>query len=85
MVVRNQSAKTLLVIPQFRSATNAQKQQMAEEMLIRAALISAAVDAAKSDLTVLNQVKIALAQDAKRMGLDVDRMTLSSQGFRPVN
>ena len=85
LAVRNQSAKILLAIPQFASATNAQKQEMAEEMLIRAALIAASIDAAKSDPALLNQVKIAIVQGAKGMGLDLDRMTLTSQGFQSVN
>jgi hypothetical protein len=85
VAIRNQSAQTLLAIPQFTGATNTDKQQMAEEMLIRAALISAAIDGAKSDPAILNQVKISISQGAKQMGMDLDRLTITSQGFQPVN
>jgi hypothetical protein len=85
IAVRNQAAKILLAIPQFRSATNTQKQEMAEEMLIRAALISVSIDGAKSDPALMTQVKTAISQGAKKMGIDFDRMTLTPQGFQSVN
>ncbi len=81
MAVRNQAAKILLAIPQFRSATNTQKQEMSEEMLIRAALISVSVDSAKSDPALMSQVKTTISQGAKKMWIDFDRMRLTAQGF----
>ncbi len=85
MAVRTQSANALLATPQFRSLTNAQKQEIAESMLVRVVLISAAIDSAKSDPSQLANVKIAIAKGAKEFGLDLDRMTLTSQGFRPID
>jgi hypothetical protein len=82
--VRNQAAKALLATLPFTSATDAQKQELAEAMLIQAALIDAVVDDAQSDPALLAKVKVAIAQGAKGMGLDLDRMTLTTQGFRSI-
>jgi hypothetical protein len=84
IAVRNQSASALLVIPSFVSATDAQKQEMAEAMLIQAAMISAYVDNAKTDPSFMTKVKSAIVQGAKSMGLDLYKMTLTDKGFVPA-
>jgi type IV secretory pathway TrbF-like protein len=85
IAVRNQAANALLAAPPFKLATDAQKQEMTEAMLIQSALISASIDSAKSDPILMEKVKAAIAQGAKGMGLDLDRMTLTPKGFSPVN
>jgi hypothetical protein len=82
IAVRNQAANALLVNPKFASATNIQKQELAEAMILQTVLISAFVSNAKSDPTLMEKVKVAISQGAKGMGLDLDRMTLTPQGFR---
>jgi hypothetical protein len=84
IAVRNQAAKALLATLPFKSVTNAQKQELAEAMLIQAALIEAAVSSAQSDPALLEKVKVAIGQGAKGMGLDLNKMTLTSQGFRSI-
>ena len=81
--VRNQAANALLTTPAFSSASNAQKQEMSEALLVQAALIEAYVDNAKSDPALMKKVKAAIAQGAKGMGLDLYKMTLTSDGFVP--
>jgi hypothetical protein len=85
IAVRNQAANALLLNPKFTSATNIQKQELAESMILQAILISATIDNTKSDPVLLEKVKVAIAQGAKGMGLDLDRMTLTPQGFQSVN
>ncbi len=85
IAVRNQAAGALLVTPQFTSATDAQKQEMAEAMLIHSAIISASIDRAKSDPALMAKLRVAIAQGAKGIGLELDRMTLTTQGFRFTN
>ncbi len=85
IAVRNQAANALLLNPKFTSATNIQKQELAEAMILQAIIISAFVNNAKSDPALMEKVKVAISQGAKGMGLDLDRMTLTLQGFRPVN
>jgi hypothetical protein len=82
--VRNQAANALLATPAFSSASNAQKQEMSEALLVQAALIEAYVDNAKSDPALMSKVKAAIAQGAKGMGLDLYKMTLTPDGFVPA-
>jgi hypothetical protein len=69
----------------FKSATNIQKQELADAMILQAVLISASIDSAKSDPLLMEKVKVAIAEGAKGMGLNLDRMNLTPQGFRPIN
>jgi hypothetical protein len=85
IAVRNQVTKALLATLPFKSATDAQKQELAEVMLVQAALMGSILDSAKSDPVLMPKVKVAIAEGAKRMGLDLDRMTLTPQGFVAVN
>ena len=54
-----------------------------QALLVQAALIEAYVDNAKSDPALMKKVKAAIAQGAKGMGLDLYKMTLTSDGFVP--
>jgi hypothetical protein len=85
IAVRNQAANALLLNPKFASATNIQKQELAEAMILQTVLISAFVGNAKSDPTLMEKVKVAIGRGAKEMGLDLDRMTLTPQGFRTID
>ncbi len=85
IAVRNQAEKALLATLPFQSATDAQKQELAEAMLVQAALIGSFLESAKSDPALMAKVKVAITQGARGMGLDLDRMTLTPQGFRPVS
>jgi hypothetical protein len=82
--VRNQAANALLATPGIASASDAGKQEMAEAMLVQAALIEAYVGNAKSDPALMTKVKAAIAQGAKGMGLDLYLMTLTPNGFVPA-
>jgi hypothetical protein len=82
--VRNQAANALLSSPEFTSASDSQKQEMAEALLIQAALIEASIESAKSDPSFMSKVKAAIAQGAEGMGLDLYRMTLTNKGFVPA-
>jgi hypothetical protein len=82
IAVRNQAAQALLATPQLMSATNAQKQEIAEGFLIQAALIDASVTQAQASPALLPQVQTAIKQGAQTVGIDLDRFTLTDQGFR---
>jgi hypothetical protein len=82
LAVRDQVVMMLLTVPQMTAATNGQKQGLAESMLIRSALVEAAINSAQSDLVLLEKIKASIAQGAKSFGLDLYQMTLTSQGFR---
>jgi hypothetical protein len=82
--VRSQAANALLAVPGIAAASDAGKQEMAEAMLVQAALIEAYVGNAKSDPALMSKVKAAIAQGAKGMGLDLYTMTLTADGFVPA-
>lgn len=68
---------------QFASATDAQKQQYSEAMLIHTMLLDAAVTNAKSKPQEMEQMKAAIAQGAKAtLGLDLRRMKLTDAGLQ---
>ncbi len=79
--VRAQAVNALLAVPGVAAASDAQKQEMAEAMLVQTALIEAYVGNAKSDAALMTKVKAAIAQGARRMGLDLYAMTLTPSGF----
>jgi hypothetical protein len=85
IAVRGQAAEALLKLSQFRSATDAQKQEMSEIMLIQSALILLSIESVKSDPALLAQTQTAIAKGAERFGLNLNSMTLTAQGFRPTS
>jgi hypothetical protein len=83
-MVRRQAANALAESPQFASATDAAKQELAEALLIQAALIGATIDTYKDDPAMLAKARAAIAKGASSMGLDLSAMTLTGRGFVPV-
>ena len=82
--VKQQAANALLATPEFVSATDAVKQEMAEAYLVQAALIQASVDVAQTDRTIAKGLPSAVRKGAKASGLDLDAMTLTDEGFVPA-
>jgi fumarylacetoacetate (FAA) hydrolase family protein len=74
----------MLSTPALLAKTDAQKQELAEAMFIQSALIPVFIESTKSDPVQLAQMKMAIAQGAKGFGLDLDKINLTSQGFRPA-
>jgi hypothetical protein len=81
--VKAQVSRALLATPDFVAATAAQKQEMAEALLIQTALISASAEAAANDPGQLAAVGNAVRKGAQGMGLDLDAMELGDTGFKP--
>jgi hypothetical protein len=79
--VSGQAARGFATSPEFANATDAQKQEMAEAMLIQAAMIDAAKDNFAGDPAMMKQLATAVKQGAKKSGLDFDTMTLTDEGF----
>jgi hypothetical protein len=67
--------------PQVANASDAQKQEMSEAMLIQAALIGATIQQAKSDPELMRKLSSAVYQGAHAMGIDLGIMTLKDKGF----
>ncbi|WP_102127654.1 DUF6683 family protein [Deinococcus planocerae] len=81
--VRDQMARALANTPRFTAATDAQRQELAEAMLIQAALVSASVGAAKGQPAALGQVKAAVARGARAtLNLDLTTVQLTDRGLQ---
>jgi hypothetical protein len=79
--VSGQAARGFATSPQFANATDAQKQEMAEAMLVQAALIDSSMEVYANDPAMMKQLATAVKQGAKKSGLDLDAMTLTDEGF----
>lgn len=83
LAVRRQMAAAIANTPQFATATDAQKQEYSEAMLIHAMLLDATVADAKSKPQEMDKLKAAIAQGAKvTLGLDLRRLQLTDAGLR---
>ncbi len=83
IAVRNQALSAFNATPAFASATNANRQEFAEMLLIQALLISANMESAENNKPLQRQLSSAIKQGASAMGLDLDAMTLTEKGFIP--
>lgn len=80
--VRAQSAQALLSTSGFDPRDDAQKQEMAEALLVQAVFIDVGVEQAAGDPEQLRAIGNAVAQGARAMGLDLSAITLTSNGFQ---
>jgi hypothetical protein len=79
--VREQSARALGSTPELVEASDADKQEMAESLLVQSALIDRAVDQSKGNASRLRDLGIAVNKGAQGMGLDLTTMELTENGF----
>lgn len=80
--VKAQAARALAAAPMMRGADDAAKQQMAEALLIQAAMLDDAVEQSKARPDWMANVRAAAAKGARSMGLDLRAMTLTeNSGF----
>ena len=79
--VRQQAAEALGATPDFANASNANKQQLAEACLVQAMLVGAMQDKYGDDADMKAKVGDAVRKGAKGMGLDLDAVTLTKNGF----
>ena len=83
-VVRAQVAAAMMTTLQLAHASDAQKQELADALLVQALLIGAAREQAGSDPLKLRQIATSVRQGAKATGLDLEAMRLTRQGFLPL-
>jgi hypothetical protein len=83
--VKQQVVQALAATPEIIGASNAQKQEFAEALLVQAALIEASIEQAAGDVRQKRAIASAVRKGANAMGLDLDAMTLTENGFVPSN
>jgi hypothetical protein len=79
-----QARRALASSAQLTGASDAQKQEMAEAMLVQSALIEAAKDQYKSDAKMMAKLASAVKKGAAASGLDLGAMILTPKGFVPA-
>lgn len=84
IAVRDQAARALISTTVLANASDLQKQELADALLVQSALIAGYINGGKQDAALMTKVKIAIAQGAKAMGLDLYAMTLTDEGFVPA-
>jgi hypothetical protein len=84
-IVKEQVARGMVGIPALNNATNAQKQQFAEALLIQAAMIDGAVEESANDAAKLGALSEAVRRGALASGLDLNSVTLTPRGFVPIS
>ena len=82
LAVAAQAGRGLLSSPKFLAASEAQKQELAESLLVQAALIGSAQSTYAKDPKMLQQLAASVKQGAKASGIDLETMELTPQGFK---
>jgi hypothetical protein len=80
--VRAQAARAVSTTPTYASANEATRQELAESLLIQAALIGNATEQIKTNPASKPQLRHAMDQAGRSMGLDFASMRLTATGFR---
>jgi hypothetical protein len=79
--VAAQAARGMSTSPEFAAATNAQKQEASEALMVQAMLVASAMEQMAGNPSQMKALANAVRQGAKASGLDLDAMTLTEQGF----
>lgn len=79
--VKAQAQAAFLASPSLLSASDGDKQEMAEGMLIQAAILGTALEQVKSNPAQVRALGQMARQTAGQVGLDLDAMTLTDKGF----
>lgn len=81
--VRAQAARAFEGTGKFDGASDAVKQEMAESLMVQAAMADAANDLMRGDPEQRKALSAAVNKGARGMGLDLTSMTLTRDGFQP--
>ncbi len=79
--IRAQASTTLRGSGSMARASDAEKQQLSEVLLLQTVLVDEAVEQAKSDPAKLREVSTSARKIARGMGIDLDAMQLTDKGF----
>ena len=82
--VRRQAARALGAVSAIQQAGDADKQELAEALLVQMALIDTAVEQNRRDMAGLRVIHSAVIDGARKMGVDLETMTLTEAGFVPA-
>jgi hypothetical protein len=83
--VKQQVMRTIASVPEFANANDSLRQSMSEALLMQALLLAAGLEQAKGNAAQTRAIGRAANEGARGMGLDLAAMTLTEEGFKPVN
>jgi hypothetical protein len=81
--VAKQAERGFAANAEFAKLDNAAKQAAAEELMALAAIFSVTSAQAKSDPALAAQISKSALEGSRKSGLDLDKMTLTEDGFVP--
>ncbi|MFC4292901.1 DUF6683 family protein [Sphingorhabdus arenilitoris] len=81
--VANQAARGFASSPEFVASSDADKQKMAEELMLNILYFSSIAEEAKTNKAVADQFAKASMEGSRKSGLELDKMTLTEDGFVP--
>lgn len=81
--VKRQVRSAFAATPAFANASDAERQEYAEALLLQAAMLGSAFEQWKSDPKMLEQLAQSAREGAMASGLDLGKMTLTHDGFVP--
>jgi len=82
-MVKNQVRTAFATTPDFAKASDAQRQEFAEALLLQATMLGSMFEQWKNDPKMLDQLADAARKGAEASGLDLSMMTLTRNGFVP--
>ncbi len=82
--VKRQAASAMLATPSLVAASDATKQELAEAFMIQVIGIETTMGEAKGNAEATRQAAADARMGASTMGLDLDAMRLTENGFEPV-
>jgi hypothetical protein len=81
-VVRDQ-VQNMMLNADVAAYSNADKQKLADDFMIRSLVLSSQIDQAKVDPDFAKQLAAGVKQSVKESGLDFDKLSLTEDGFVP--
>lgn len=81
--VQAQARAAFAATPGLAGRSDAEKQQFAEAMIVQAMILDSANDEVRGDPAQMKTLAEQAKRGAKEMGLDLNTMVLTSDGFRP--
>lgn len=81
--VQRQARTAFGATTDFGQTSDADRQQFAEALMVQAALLDTTSDSVQGDAASMKLVAAAARKGAESMGLNLDTMVLTSEGFRP--
>jgi hypothetical protein len=81
MAVKRQAAAGLLAVPSMAKASDADKQNFAEVLLVQAVMVQASAEQVQSNPTAARAQQAIVRKGAKMLGVELDIYKLTENGF----